>query len=340
MRFVPHHKPGARRYDLFMANFIGKIMAKVVGGLDALRVKQTSLVSQRDAAEVSLAKARTALQVYLLSDNDGDDRAVAALQTKVDSAASLLASLDTAIKTQGERVADAERQKADEQNQAARKAASEAIAADVAKIESQIAPWLASTRKLATDLDKYGSFRFEAGGIAKYLANAAVEIELALSVSIPDLKSGVIAVLEGRERIPEQPATVTKLAAPAPAPTTELLFLTHSLGWFDAEGRKYRAPAMHDANLPLQLVGKARQLGAAHDLNSDVRRKNHGSKTSAPPEWAHCKFLNDDPKAKTDVEPIVHSAFERHPNVRPAYSGTMRQPQTGTATRSLPPGKK
>jgi hypothetical protein len=94
---------------------------------------------------------------------------------------------------------------------------------------------------------------------------------------------------------------------------------------------------MHDANLPLTLVAKARAIGAAHDLKSDIRSKNHGSKTSAAPEWAHVKWLNSDPKAKSAAEPIVHSAFEKHPNVRPAYSGTM-QPQT--ATRTLPTDKK
>ena len=315
-------------------------MTQIGEALGLLKTKLSRLTNQRNSAESELERAKSNLQAHLLSDSE-DQKIMAALQAKIDSSFSLLGSLNAAIGTQAERIADAERQKADEQNQAARKAASEAIAADVAKIESQIAPWLASTRKLAADLDKYGSFRFEAGGIAKYLANAAVEIELALSVSIPDLKSGVIAVLEGRERIPEQPATVTKLAAPAPAPTTRRLFLTHSLAWYDAEGGRHRAPAMHDADLPLTLIAKGKAIGAVHDMNSDVRRKNHGSKTSAPPEWSHVKWLNSDPNAKTDVAPILSSHFQPHPGIGKPYTGTMmRQPQTGTAMRSLPPHKK
>ena len=93
-----------------------------------------------------------------------------------------------------------------------------------------------------------------------------------------------------------------------------LLTLQH-LAWYDSDADKHRAPSKHDSELPLHLIGKARTLGAAHDLKSDVRAKNHGSKTSAPPDWNHVKWLNDNPKAKSNVEPIRHSAFEPHPNV-------------------------
>jgi hypothetical protein len=340
MRFVPHHKPGARRYDLFMANsFIGKIMAKVVGGLDALRVKQSSLASQRDTAHSLLVKARAALQVYLLGDNDGDDRAVAALQAKVDAALSLLASLDTAIKTQGERVADAERQLADEQTKAARKMASEALALDVNSIESQLKPWLAATRQLAIALEKYGPFRFECGSISSFLGNAANEVEIAMGVSLPDLRGGVVAVAEGRERAPAKPGAVVKTIAP-PAPTTARVYLTASVAWYDEKGAKYRAPAMNDCDLPLALIAKGKGIGAVHELKSDVRRKSHGSRAPTVPAWEHCRWLNDNPLAKTDVEPILSSHFQPHPGVGKPYTIRQQQPVVPvTATRTLPTDK-
>jgi hypothetical protein len=230
---------------------------------------------------------------------------------------------------------------ADEQTKKERTAASDMISADVERIECQVKPTLTAMRALATDLAKYASFRVEASGISEYLANAANEVEIALSVSIPDLRGGALAVLEGRERAPSQPAKIVKLVAPAP--TTERLFLTHSLGWFDAEGRKYRAPAMHDADLPLSLIAKGKAIGAVHDMNSDVRRKNHGSKTSAPPEWSHVKWLNSDPNAKSAAEPIMSSSprFDPHPNPRQTVHGTMRQPaQPQAATRSIDGGGK
>ena len=335
MRFVPHHKPGARRYDLFMANFIGKIMAKVVGGLDALKVKHTSLVSQRDAAEVSLAKARTALQVYLLSDNDGDDRAVAALQTKVDSAASLLASLDTAIKTQGERVADAERQLADEQTKAARKMASEALALDVNSIESQLKPWLAATRQLAIALEKYGPFRFECGSISSFLGNAANEVEIAMGVSLPDLRGGVVAVAEGREKPPTPPAEVVKFVAPAPPPTETLFFLRHAK-YTDASGAVKCLGKMREHALPPPLAKKALSSGAAIPLTDPRVRTLKGNWGMIVPGPDQCEALDGTPSG--NAAPVIHSAFE--PLGRgPPIIGAMRQPQTGTAMRSTDGGK-
>src|ERR1019366_573321 len=128
--------------------------------------------------------------------------------------------------------------------------------------------------------------------------------------------------------------------APAPAPTTARLFLTQHLGFFDEQGGQHPLASMNDAEIPLALVTKARALGAAWDLDSPQRKQHGGSKTSAPPAWAHCKILNENPTAKSNVEPILSSHFT--PVDRgPAYTGTMRQPQTGTAAmRSLPPHKK
>jgi hypothetical protein len=318
-----------------MANW-KDIMKQVGEALGLLKSKMSRLESQREAAKLSLQKAMAALQAHLLDGDDSDEKTTGNLQAKVDSGRSLVASLNTAIETQADRVVQAERELADEETKKQRTAASNAIYADVEHIEKQLAPWLAATRTLAGDLRKYAGFRTEISAIAEFIANASNEAELALSISIPDLRGGALAVLEGRERAPSQPAAIVKLAPPAP--TTALMFLTASLAWFDAEGRKYRAPAMHDADLPLTLIAKGKAIGAVHDMNSDVRRKNHGSKTSAPPAWEHCKWLNSDPTGQSAAEPILHSAFEKHPNVRPAY--TLRQPQTATAARSLPPGKK
>jgi chaperonin cofactor prefoldin len=321
-----------------MANW-KDIMKQVGEALGLLKSKMSRLESQREAAKLSLQKAMAALQAHLLDGDDSDEKTTGNLQAKVDSARSLVASLNTAIETQADRVVQAERELADEETKKQRTAASNAIYADVEHIEKQLAPWLATTRALATDLRKYAGFRTETSAIAEFITNASNEAELALSVSIPDLRGGALAVLDGRERIPVQPGVVVKMVAPAP--TTERLFLTQPLAWYDADGTRNRAPSMHDANLPLTLVAKARAIGAAHDLKSDIRSKNHGSKTSAPPAWEHCKMLNDDPKAKTDVEPIMASSPFEVVDRGPAITGTMRQPaQPQAATRSIDGGGK
>jgi hypothetical protein len=157
-----------------MANW-KNIMTQVGTALGLLTDKMSRLESQRDAARTTLQKARAALQTHLLDGDDGDDKTVAALQAKIDTAQSLLESLDEAVRTQSERVAEAEREASDKETKRQRLAASEIIANDVARIDAQLKPWLAATRALATDLAKYGTARFECGSIGAYLANLAAE---------------------------------------------------------------------------------------------------------------------------------------------------------------------
>ena len=118
-------------------------MTQIGEALGLLKTKLSRLTNQRNSAESELERAKSNLQAHLLSDSE-DQKITAALQAKIDSSFSLLGSLNAAIGTQAERIADAERQKANEQNQAARKAASEAFAADVAKIE-RLLHWRART---------------------------------------------------------------------------------------------------------------------------------------------------------------------------------------------------
>ena len=313
-------------------------MKQIAESLGILKSKMARLEGQREAAKADFAKARAALAAHIDGENAGDKATTAALKAEIVGARVLMEVLDEKIEEQIALVTAEENRLVDEQTQKRRNADADEILDGVTKIDGQVKPVLAAVRALATDLAKFASFRVEASGISEFLANAANEAEVALSVSIPDMLAGAQAVREGRERAPAKPGAIIKMVAPAP--TTARLFLTQHLGFFDEQGGMHPLASMNDHEIPLALVAKARALGAAWDLDSPQRKQHGGSKTSAPPAWAHCKILNENPKAKSNVEPILHSAFERHPDVRPAYTGTMRQPQTGTATRSLPPGKK
>jgi hypothetical protein len=323
-----------------MANW-KNIMTQVGTALGLLTDKMSRLESQRDAARTTLQKARAALQTHLLDGDDGDDKTVAALQAKIDTAQSLLESLDEAVRTQSERVAEAEREASDKETKRQRLAASEIIANDVARIDAQLKPWLAATRALATDLAKYGTARFECGSIGAYLANLAAETEVALAVSIPDLKGYVIAVAEGREKIPVMPGTVVKMPAPKPpAPTTQRFFLSRNIAFYDAQGGKHCAPSLTDFDLPVGLITKATEFGAIHAMDSAVRKKNHGGKSqSSKPAFEHCVWLNGDPTAKSYVEPVRSSHLgDPQPMDRgPVRTGTLAPLQSMANTRTEKP---
>jgi hypothetical protein len=313
----------------------GKLMAKIGETLGLLKERSVRLTSQRDAAKTSLEKAMAAVQAHLL-DGDADDvKALGVLQLAVDRASSLLASLDAAIAEQARRVADAERALADEATKAACKAASEALAADVAKMEQQLAPWLESTRSLASELEKYSTFRFEAGGIARFLNNAAAEIEIALGVTIPDFKSAIAAVAEGREAPPSQPAPIVKFVAAKPPPT-ETVFFLRAAKWSDDKGFLHLIQKFTDASLPPSLAAHAIKVGAAVEWKSPLRKQNRGTWNGRPFHAEHCFALD---AASETHDPVLHSAFT--PVARgPAYNITVpvqRAPMV--AARDMPTKK-
>ena len=312
-------------------------MAKISESLGSLKDRSARLTSQRATAMTSLEKAKVAMQTHLLEGDADDTKALAALQAKVNDAFSLLASLDAAIAEQARRVDAAESELADERTKVTRKTASEALARDVDSIEAQLAPWLASTRQLASALAKYETFRFECGSIPKFMTNAAAEVELALSVTIPDLKGGIVAVLEGREVPPSQPAPILKVVAPKPPPTKTAFFLRASK-WTDDKGKLHLIQKYDDATLPLALAAHAIKVGAAVEMTDPVRKPNVGSWNGRPFHAEHCFALD---AASETREPIVHSHFE--PLDRgPAITSVMpvQRAPAMTAARNLPPGKK
>jgi hypothetical protein len=116
------------------------IMQQIGAALGLLKTKMARLESQRENAKSALQKAKAALQAHLLDGDDTDERTVISLQGKVDSAFSLLGSLNAAVETQANRVVQAERELADEETKRQRKAASDAISVDIEHIEKQLAP--------------------------------------------------------------------------------------------------------------------------------------------------------------------------------------------------------
>jgi hypothetical protein len=314
-----------------MANIIGTIMSKITASLGSLKDRSARLAAQRGAAKTALDKAKAAVQAHLL-EGDDDAKTLAVLQAKVNDAFSLLESLDAAITEQARRVADAERQLADEATQAARKAASEALARDVDAIEAQLAPWLASTRTLAAALAKFETFRFESGSISKYLANASNEVEIALSVTVPDLKGGVTAVRDGREQAPS-PAPILKVVAQKPPPTETVFFLRHAK-YTDEKGMVRCLGKMRDHTLPPPLAQRALKSGAAIPLTDPRVRTLKGNWGMIVPGPDQCEALDGTPDSR--VAPVLHSAFEVVDRGAPITGTLPVQRAPMVAARNLP----
>jgi hypothetical protein len=298
-------------------------MEKMKTELATLAARSTKLDTQRAAAQTALDRAVEARDQHKLA-GDLDNVAIEGkLQAAVDTATSALSGFAGPMTILAKSIADIEKKIADEHHNVNKKIANEKLAAQVDVIEQQLAPFLKSTRDLAVSTAAVSVANFETDQIAGYLRNAASEIETAVTASVANLRSVAAGILTGQHPIPRPPqvAGAAKAAPPAPTTTTTRLFLTLPVGWFDENGGRHRAASMHDVDLPNGLVAKAKRDGAAHSMDSTLRAKNHGSKTSAPPDWNHVKWLNDDPRLKSTVEPIMRSSpFEDHPNVGKPWS--------------------
>ena len=306
--------------------------------MEKLRRRAAELAAARAAAQATLNKAVAARQAHLIDGDISDDKIRGRLQTAVSDALSTLEGYDDAIADLNTKIRELDAKLAAERSAAERLAASEALQAKVDVVEGLLPNWLEATRALAAALELLPAT--EAQQMAGYTRSAASEIENAAAM----LRSGWQLLLSrsatGGVRIPRPPSEVVAFTPPAPAPTTMRLFLTQPLAWYDENGEQHRAPSMNNAEIPLRLVAKAGAIGAAHTLDSPERKKLHGTKTSAPPEWSWCKWLNEDPRIKSMAAPILHSAFEK-----PAGRvGTMSRPPPAepmprTGTRTMDDGE-
>jgi hypothetical protein len=302
--------------------------------------KKQGIIQGRLTSAKSKAAECQAIVDQLGHDAADDDKLEAALVNKT-AADALVAVREQSLADVSEKILDlqdAVAEIADQKTRVATAAAIEQITLDLieaAKIYDAGAAKLAAASQRAADIVP------DAVGLASYAVNTAAEVPAAVSMVAQVLRHRAVQTLNGSAPaalpMPESIAPKSKLIEPPP--TTQRLFLTQHVAWYDEQGGRHRAPSMHAAELPLTLIAKARQSGAAHDLNSDVQRKHGGTKTSAPPAWEHCKWLNENPLAKSNVEPILHSLspqFEPHPKPRQTIHGTMptQAVQPMTATRS------
>jgi hypothetical protein len=304
--------------------------------LAASIAKRRDIETRLSRAEGQAAESRNVVDE--LTRDAGDDAAVAAALVSKRASQDLVTAWQKSLDDVNEKILDLQDAVAEIADQKTRRETATAIEVVSKTFTDAGARFDAATAEFIDATRRAADFVLDAHGLTAYLMNAKAEVPAATALIARILKDRAAQTLAKTAPaalvLPEQIAP-RQTSAP-PAATTMRLFLTQHLGWHDSNGVKHRAPSMHDAELPLDLVAKARALGAAHDLNSDTRAKNHGSKTSAPPDWNHVKWLNN-PKETSNVAPILrHSAFKPHPHVRAPYTINVPTQPAMVATRSEP----
>jgi hypothetical protein len=304
--------------------------------LAASLTKRKDIESRLQRAEVQAAQCRTVVDD--LTHDAADDAAVAAALASKRAAEDLVTAWQKSLDDVNEKILDLEDATAEIANQKLRAETAAAIRTimkdsvdDSAALDAAIARRIKSASRAAALIP-------DAAGVVAYLMNAKSELPLADALIQQLLESRAVATLAGTApaalAVPEQIAVKPKVVAPVP--TTARYFLSRNLAWFDAQGGKHSQASLTDCDLPIELITKANEFGAIHAMDSEVRRKNHGGKPqSQKPAIEHCLWLNSDPRAKNNVEPILSSHFERVDR-GPVIVGTMRSQPLQVATRSLP----
>ncbi|WP_456659563.1 hypothetical protein [Bradyrhizobium sp. JR3.5] len=187
-------------------------MEKLEAELGSLRARAETLNSRHATADAAFVDAKSKLQRHNIeADLDADDRARAKLEASLAACAVTRDGYADALTEVRAKIASAEQTLADERSAGERKAASENLARDLDAIERTLRDYLAAGRHLADAFEKI-HFHFESGAMARFVGNAAAQVEVAAGFAIAELRSMVGAIREGAAAIPTrkpEPAKVT-----------------------------------------------------------------------------------------------------------------------------------
>jgi hypothetical protein len=313
-------------------------MRKLESVVAQLRKRAGQLVAKHAKAKTDLEAATAARQTFLLEGDLDDAKVAAALQAAVNSAQSTLAGYDAAIAALTMQVTEAEAALNKERNAAANKASSEALAGKVDLIEAKLTPWLAGARELYKLLEELGVLRFEVGRVGDFVLDASNQVEVAMSVALPDLRAAVVAVAEGREKLPKIAPALT-VVPPAPPPT-EQVFALQPARWTDHNGIARTVPRYLMAELPPQAAANALRTDTACRLDdprvAELRKKfgRHWPPNQQPPERHHCWNWDDGSPPSNELEVIQ----PQYPRTAPPFDRFAVERPKMAATRTLPPG--
>jgi primosomal protein N'' len=257
-------------------------MKKLEASVAALRQRAATLEQKRSAAQTAFDRALAERQAYAVSgDIDGAaaDKDMARLQTLVDSASSALAGLDAALAEVTTQLTAAENELTAEREAGARLAASQKIAKDIARIEPQIAAWLAATCALAGELKKsFGLLRFDADALSGFLIGKVGEAEVAFAVLLQDLHGAVDNVREGREKLPADAAPAKPVVEVVPPAPVQTIFLLRPSKYLDpTTGKVVLLNRYEDADVSPALAERALRSRAAVPVTHEFRRRNKGT---------------------------------------------------------------
>jgi len=253
-------------------------MEKLQKFLAEQRERAAALSAKRTAAETALAEATTARQKHMFTGDLADDQTSEKLQVKVDSCASRLAGLDSALGALQVQIADIEQKLAAEREAVERAKAAEKLEHDLDEIERALPDYLAGARRFADALELIHFPHYESREMAGFVRSGQAQVEIAAALALQELRGMVTAIRDGAAPIPAPKPSIEPAAVTEPAPETRRLFALRSVKWRDANGRQRYGLQYEDHDLTPAAAQRGLRIGAVVALDDPRRRELKGAR--------------------------------------------------------------
>ena len=247
--------------------------------LAALCARAETLASRHAAADAAFMEAKCKLQRHHLeADLDADEKARAKLEATVATCALTRDGLADAIGQVRKLIGETEQKIAAARSAAERKAASEDLARNLGAVERALPEYLEASRRFVRALEAV-HYHFEATEMARFVANATAQVEVAAAFSLQELRGMVGAIRDGSSPIPARKPTSRPVVVPEPAPPAQTVFMMKSAKYRDHDGRARFAGQYEDAIMPVPTAQRALRQGVAVSTADPRRAQLRGARS-------------------------------------------------------------
>jgi hypothetical protein len=284
-------------------------MKRLEANLAASRKRMALLADKRAAAKAALDAAQAQRQKHLCEGDLDDGKLGEKLQSKVDTASSVLAGLDDAIGALQAQIEVAERELNAEREREERRLAAEKLSRQISDIEGAVPNFLQAARALVDSLMQVGGWHFEAGQMAAFIRGVTGQVETAAGFVTQELLATTERVKTGDAPIPREPEP-EPVAVIEPAPPTQTVFMLRSAKYRDHAGKVRHAIQFEDCEMPVQCAQRALRCSAAVSLADPRRRELHGAKGGRHVDPNAVDIVDLDDEAATrppHIDPIMAS---------------------------------
>ncbi|MDA9493709.1 hypothetical protein [Bradyrhizobium sp. CCBAU 11361] len=279
--------------------------------LASLRTRAETLSSRHAAADAEFIDAKSKLQRHHLeADLNTDDKARTKLEAAVAACAMTRDGYADALAEVQTKIADAEQKLAAKRAIVERKAASEKLARDLDAIERALPDYLAAGKRFADALEEF-HFHHESGAMARFIGNAASQVEVAAGFAVVELRGMVDAIHNGVAPIPAAKQVSASVPVPEPSPPTQTVFMMKSAKYGDHDGRCRFAGQWEDATMPVTTAQRALRLGVAVPVTDPKRARLRGTRggdfNPRAPDVIDLDAV-EEPKNLPQFDPVLRSA--------------------------------